>query len=76
MSTISGAERGPVAALGYDEAAARVLAYPRDAVLTVADVARWLGKSEKRIYALGIKRTPTGHILAAWVYDWMEAHAA
>lgn len=54
----------------------RPVSYPRDAVLTVAAVALWLGKSEKRIYALGIKRTPTGHILAGWVYDWMEANAA
>lgn len=58
------------------ETVARPLSYDRDAVLTVADVARWLGKSEKRIYALGIKRTPTGHILAAWVYEWLEAQAA
>jgi hypothetical protein len=57
-------------------ASERPLAFPRDAVLTTAQVAAWLGKSEKRIYQLGIKRTPTGHILAGWVYDWMEANAA
>lgn len=56
--------------------AARPTTYPRDAVLTMDDVAAWLGKSKKRIYALGIKRTPTGHILAAWVYDWLEANAS
>lgn len=54
----------------------RPTTYDRDAVLTVEQVAAWLGKSKSRIYALGIKRTPTGHILAQWVYEWMEAQAA
>jgi hypothetical protein len=54
----------------------RPLAYDRDAVLTVAQVAAWLGRSERTIYRMGIKRTPEGFIVAQWVYDRLEERAA
>lgn len=54
----------------------RPLVYDRDAVLTVAEVARWLRRSPRTIYRMGIKRTPEGLILARWVYDRLEESAA
>lgn len=59
-----------------DSGAERPTTFPRDAVLTVEQVAAWLDRSKSTVYRLGIKRTPTGHILAAWVYEWLEAQAA
>ncbi len=52
------------------------LAYDRDAVLTVAEVAAWLRKSERTIYRMGIRRNPQGLIVAQWVYDYLEESAA
>ena len=60
---------------------ARPVSYPPDAVLTYQQVAEWLDVSVRTVQdkpirvsrALG-ERNP--RILARWVYEYLEAHAA
>jgi hypothetical protein len=58
------------------EAELRVLAYDRDAVLTIAEVRAWLGGiSERTFFRRGIKHAD-GLVRAAWVYEYLEQRAA
>jgi hypothetical protein len=63
-----------------DTTVARVTAYPRDAVLTVEEVAAWLAVSERQVQRLPLKRIHVGErttrYLAQHVYEWLEARAA
>lgn len=62
------------------EHAPRTLSYPPDAVLTVEEVAAWLGVSEKTVSRYGIKRIRLGgrttRYLAEDVYAYLRAKAA
>ena len=57
-----------------------VVSYPPDAVLTVEEVADWLGVSPKSVTRYGIKRIKLGgrttRYLASDVYDYLRAKAA
>lgn len=58
----------------------RTVNYPPDAVLTVEEVAAWLGVSEKSVSRYGIKRIKLGgrttRYLAEDVYAYLRAKAA
>jgi hypothetical protein len=57
-------------------ASQRPLLYPRDAVLTIAQVCDWLGGiSVKTFHRWGIKHA-NGLVRAEWVYQYLEKAAA